>query len=95
MSPGDLFVALRGAVADGHEYIDRAEPIDFVNRVELMEREFQKSSSEKRELIQSLLSESGEIEELDERVTDEMQDYAKTTNVILGTTLYSDSWLEL
>jgi 5-methyltetrahydrofolate corrinoid/iron sulfur protein methyltransferase len=25
----------------------------------------------------------------------EMQDYAKTTNVILGKTLYSDSWLEL
>ena len=25
----------------------------------------------------------------------EMQDYAKTTNVILGRSLYSDSWLEL
>ena len=25
----------------------------------------------------------------------EMQDYAKTTNVILGKTLYSDSWLEI
>ena len=25
----------------------------------------------------------------------EMQDYAKTVNVILGKTLYSDSWLEL
>jgi 5-methyltetrahydrofolate corrinoid/iron sulfur protein methyltransferase len=25
----------------------------------------------------------------------EMQDYAKTTNVILGKSLYSDSWLEL
>ena len=25
----------------------------------------------------------------------EMQDYAKTANVILGNTLYSDSWLEL
>jgi 5-methyltetrahydrofolate corrinoid/iron sulfur protein methyltransferase len=25
----------------------------------------------------------------------EMQDYAKTVNVILGTTLYSDSWLEV
>ncbi len=25
----------------------------------------------------------------------EMQDYAKTVNVILGNTLYSDSWLEL
>jgi len=25
----------------------------------------------------------------------EMQDYAKTTNVILGRTLYSDSWLEI
>jgi hypothetical protein len=24
-----------------------------------------------------------------------MQDYAKTVNVILGKTLYSDSWLEL
>jgi 5-methyltetrahydrofolate corrinoid/iron sulfur protein methyltransferase len=25
----------------------------------------------------------------------ELQDYAKTTNVILGKSLYSDSWLEL
>ncbi len=25
----------------------------------------------------------------------EMQDYAKTVNVILGKTLYSDSWLEV
>ncbi len=25
----------------------------------------------------------------------EMQDYAKTTHVILGKSLYSDSWLEL
>jgi 5-methyltetrahydrofolate corrinoid/iron sulfur protein methyltransferase len=25
----------------------------------------------------------------------EMQDYAKTVNVILGRTLYSDSWLEI
>jgi len=25
----------------------------------------------------------------------EMQDYAKTVNVILGNTLYSDSWLEI
>jgi 5-methyltetrahydrofolate corrinoid/iron sulfur protein methyltransferase len=25
----------------------------------------------------------------------EMQDYVKTTNVILGKSLYSDSWLEL
>ena len=25
----------------------------------------------------------------------EMQDYAKTTNVILGKTLYSDSWLDI
>jgi len=25
----------------------------------------------------------------------EMQDYAKTTNVILGNVLYSDSWLEV
>jgi 5-methyltetrahydrofolate corrinoid/iron sulfur protein methyltransferase len=25
----------------------------------------------------------------------EMQDYAKTVNVILGNTLYSDSWLEV
>jgi 5-methyltetrahydrofolate corrinoid/iron sulfur protein methyltransferase len=25
----------------------------------------------------------------------EMQDYVKTTNVILGKTLYSDSWLEI
>jgi 5-methyltetrahydrofolate corrinoid/iron sulfur protein methyltransferase len=25
----------------------------------------------------------------------EMQDYAKTVNVILGKSLYSDSWLEL
>ncbi|ACN14772.1 MetH3 [Desulforapulum autotrophicum HRM2] len=28
-------------------------------------------------------------------LTKEMQDYAKTVNVILGNTLYSDSWLEL
>jgi 5-methyltetrahydrofolate corrinoid/iron sulfur protein methyltransferase len=38
---------------------------------------------------------------MDGKVTDisklskEMQDYAKTTNVILGKTLYSDSWLEI
>jgi 5-methyltetrahydrofolate corrinoid/iron sulfur protein methyltransferase len=25
----------------------------------------------------------------------EMQDYVKTVNVILGKTLYSDSWLEI
>jgi 5-methyltetrahydrofolate corrinoid/iron sulfur protein methyltransferase len=25
----------------------------------------------------------------------EMQDYAKTTNVILGKNLYSDSWLDI
>ena len=25
----------------------------------------------------------------------EMQDYAKTANIILGETLYSDSWLEI
>jgi 5-methyltetrahydrofolate corrinoid/iron sulfur protein methyltransferase len=25
----------------------------------------------------------------------EMQDYAKTVNIILGKTLYSDSWLEV
>jgi 5-methyltetrahydrofolate corrinoid/iron sulfur protein methyltransferase len=25
----------------------------------------------------------------------EMQDYAKTVNVILGNTLYSDSWLDI
>jgi len=25
----------------------------------------------------------------------EMQDYAKTVNVILGKSLYSDSWLEI
>ena len=25
----------------------------------------------------------------------EMQDYAKTVNVILGKTLYSDSWLDI
>jgi 5-methyltetrahydrofolate corrinoid/iron sulfur protein methyltransferase len=25
----------------------------------------------------------------------EMQDYAKTTNVILGNVLYSDSWLDV
>jgi 5-methyltetrahydrofolate corrinoid/iron sulfur protein methyltransferase len=29
------------------------------------------------------------------KLTKEMQDYAKTTNVILGKTLYSDSWLEI
>lgn len=28
-------------------------------------------------------------------LTKELQDYAKTVNVILGTTLYSDSWLEI
>ncbi len=28
-------------------------------------------------------------------LTKELQDYAKTTNVILGKTLYSDSWLEI
>jgi 5-methyltetrahydrofolate corrinoid/iron sulfur protein methyltransferase len=30
-----------------------------------------------------------------ESLAKEMQDYAKTTNVILGKSLYSDSWLEL
>ncbi len=30
-----------------------------------------------------------------ESLSKEMQDYAKTTNVILGKSLYSDSWLEL
>jgi len=30
-----------------------------------------------------------------ESLSKEMQDYAKTTNVILGKTLYSDSWLEI
>lgn len=29
------------------------------------------------------------------KLSKEMQDYAKTTNVILGKTLYSDSWLEI
>ena len=28
-------------------------------------------------------------------LSEEMQNYAKTVNVILGKTLYSDSWLEL
>jgi 5-methyltetrahydrofolate corrinoid/iron sulfur protein methyltransferase len=28
-------------------------------------------------------------------LTKEMQDYVKTVNVILGNTLYSDSWLEI
>ena len=28
-------------------------------------------------------------------ISKELQDYAKTTNVILGKSLYSDSWLEL
>jgi 5-methyltetrahydrofolate corrinoid/iron sulfur protein methyltransferase len=28
-------------------------------------------------------------------LSEEMQDYAKTVNVILGKSLYSDSWLEL
>jgi 5-methyltetrahydrofolate corrinoid/iron sulfur protein methyltransferase len=28
-------------------------------------------------------------------LTKEMQDYVKTVNVILGNSLYSDSWLEL
>ena len=30
-----------------------------------------------------------------ESLSKEMQDFAKTTNVILGKSLYSDSWLEL
>jgi 5-methyltetrahydrofolate corrinoid/iron sulfur protein methyltransferase len=28
-------------------------------------------------------------------LSDELRDYAKTVNVILGKTLYSDSWLEV
>jgi 5-methyltetrahydrofolate corrinoid/iron sulfur protein methyltransferase len=28
-------------------------------------------------------------------LSEEMQNYAKTVNVILGKSLYSDSWLEL
>ncbi|MEN8151505.1 MAG: hypothetical protein ABFS86_16940 [Planctomycetota bacterium] len=43
--------------------------------VELMENEFQEGASRKRELIEDLLNESGEIAELEERVTDEMQDF--------------------
>ena len=30
-----------------------------------------------------------------ESLSKEMQDFAKTTNVILGKSLYSDSWLEI
>jgi len=36
----------------------------------------------------------GNVPDMDS-LSKEMQDYAKTTNVILGTSLYSDSWLEL
>ncbi|MCG6911276.1 MAG: dihydropteroate synthase [Deltaproteobacteria bacterium] len=36
----------------------------------------------------------GEAPDIDS-LSKELQDYAKTTNVILGKTLYSDSWLEI
>jgi len=43
--------------------------------IELMEHEFQEGASQKRELIENLLNESGEVEQLEERVTDEMEDF--------------------
>jgi 5-methyltetrahydrofolate corrinoid/iron sulfur protein methyltransferase len=44
------------------------------------------------DLIYSIMD--GEAPDM-ESLSKELQDYAKTTNVILGTSLYSDSWLEL
>jgi 5-methyltetrahydrofolate corrinoid/iron sulfur protein methyltransferase len=44
------------------------------------------------DLIYSIMD--GEEPDMDS-LSKEMQDYAKTTNVILGKSLYSDSWLEL
>ncbi|MFC1829956.1 dihydropteroate synthase [Thermodesulfobacteriota bacterium] len=44
------------------------------------------------DLIYSIMDE--EVPDM-ESLSKELQDYAKTTNVILGKSLYSDSWLEL
>ena len=43
--------------------------------VELMENEFQTKATDKRDRLEKLLNESGELAELEERVTDEMQDF--------------------
>ncbi len=44
------------------------------------------------DLIYSIMD--GEKPDMDS-LAKELQDYAKTTKVILGTSLYSDSWLDL
>ncbi|MFQ5484822.1 MAG: dihydropteroate synthase [Desulfobacterales bacterium] len=44
------------------------------------------------DLIYSVMD--GDAPDMDS-LSKEMQDYAKTTNVILGNTLYSDSWLDI
>jgi 5-methyltetrahydrofolate corrinoid/iron sulfur protein methyltransferase len=44
------------------------------------------------DLVYSIMD--GETPDM-ESLSKELQDYAKTTNVILGTSLYSDPWLEL
>jgi len=44
------------------------------------------------DLIYGMLD--GEEPDMDS-LSDELRDYAKTVNVILGKTLYSDSWLDL
>ena len=41
-----------------------------------------------------MLFRSGNVPDMGS-LTKEMQDYVKTVNVILGRTLFSDSWLEI
>jgi hypothetical protein len=58
--------------------VSQRDPFEDYRRrreVELMEHDFQKTAGEKRERLEKLLSESGELAELEERVTDEMQDF--------------------
>ncbi len=49
----------------------------------------------RQDIVDAIYSVIDENPPVVESLSDELQEYVKTTNVILGKTLYSDSWLEI